>query len=130
LIPGPLILRYNPDATKKEDMSYYECPYCKRNAASLMIFCGPFILSGLNKKCPSCAKAIHIRLSSFLSFYIAIIGFLGIFGIVLPLILLKYIGQSAGVLTLGVAILIVAIQFFVPDILNRYFGIKLFEVKK
>jgi len=110
-------------------MSYYECPYCKRDAASFMIFCGPFILSGLNKKCPSCSKTMRIRLLSFLWFYISIIGFLSVFGVVLPLILSNYLGGSAGFLVLGVAIFLMAIQFFVPDILNTYFGIKLFAPK-
>ena len=110
-------------------MSYYECPYCKRDAASFMIFCGPFILSGLNRKCPSCSKAISIRLLSFLSFYILIIGFLFVFGVGLPLILSNYLGSSPGGLVLGVAIFLMATQFFVPNILNRYFGIKLFEAK-
>ena len=110
-------------------MSYYECPYCKRDAASFMIFCGPFILSGLNKKCPSCLNAIRIRLSSFLSVYFSIIAFLLVFGVVLPLLLSSYSGRSAGSLVLGVAIFLIAIQFFVPDILYKYFGIRLFEAK-
>jgi hypothetical protein len=110
-------------------MSYYECPYCKKDASSFIIFCGPFILSGLDKKCPSCTKTIRIRLLSFLSFYISIIGFLVVFGVVIPLILSNYIGVSTGAIVLGVAIFLIAIQFFVPDILNSLFGIKLFESK-
>ena len=110
-------------------MSYYECPYCKTEVASFKIFCGPFILSGLNKKCPRCSKEIRIKLLSFLSFYVSIILFLSLFGIALPLILSNYIAGSAGRLVLGVAIFLMAIQFFVPGILNRCFGIKLFEPK-
>ena len=55
------------------NMSYIECPYCKRKATSyLNLGNGLFILSG-NKECPHCLGRIKINLSTyFLTFIFGI----------------------------------------------------------
>jgi len=103
-------------------MSYYECPYCKKDAGSFLIFCGPFILSGLERKCPNCSSDIKINLLSFFSFYFAIILVFFLSGILLPLIF--KISTSSAIL--GAALLLLPGQFFVTGILNKTLGTKLF----
>jgi len=110
-------------------MSYYECPYCKKAAETFIIFCGPFIFSGLEIKCPHCSSDIKINLQSFFSFYFAIISVFFLLGILLPLIISQLFKISTSSITLGVAFLLVAGQFFVPGILNKTLGTKLF-IKK
>ena len=50
-------------------MYYYECPYCKRTAASYWSLGNPAFLLNTDKKCPHCFGRLRIRIDSYLLMY-------------------------------------------------------------
>ena len=109
-------------------MSFYECPYCKKPAATFLIYCG-FIFFGSYKRCKHCLKDVRLRIIPFFSFYIAVIVVFLFLGVLLPIGFPRIFGPLGGPFTLLIILILVGIQFFIPDILNYFLGIKLFEKK-
>ncbi|MCD4697713.1 MAG: hypothetical protein K8S16_15925 [Bacteroidales bacterium] len=74
-------------------------------------------------------KDLRLRIIPFFSFYIAVIVVFLFFGVLLPIGFPRVFGPLGGPFTLLVILILVGIPFFIPDILNYFLGIKLFEKK-
>jgi hypothetical protein len=107
-------------------MSFYDCPHCKKPAASFSIYCG-LLFFGSYKKCRHCSGRIKLNMSSFFSFYIFVIVFFSTFGIFIPLLIPGILGPIGGPMTLAAFVFLFGIQFFIPDLVHHFFGIYLFD---
>ena len=103
-------------------MSYYECPFCERDVTSIIAFCTPAIYFDTKKKCPHCSEDIRVKPFSVVSIYLFII----FFGIIFPICIENIFESLKGKVFIVAWIVLVFIQFFIPNILHRLFGIKLF----
>lgn len=103
-------------------MKFYDCPYCKKSTASFAIYCG-FLFSQSNKICRHCSSKLKISLIGFFSFYLVAIVAVGFFIVVLPQIL----SEKYKTLSMAGVFLVIATQFFIPNLVNRLWGLHLFK---
>jgi hypothetical protein len=105
-------------------MKFYDCPYCKKSTASFVIYCG-LLFSKSYKKCRHCSNDINISLLGFFSFYLVAIAIVVFFLLILP----PFLPEELKIISMGGIFILVGIQFFIPDIVNRIFGLHLFKRK-
>ncbi len=105
-------------------MKFYDCPYCIKPTATFVIYCG-LLFSKSYKKCKHCSRDINISLLGFFSFYLVAVATFIFFLLILP----PFLPEKLKAISIGGVFILVASQFFIPNIVNRLFGIHLFKKK-
>ena len=106
-------------------MSYFECPYCKKKTASVISLGNSIFMFNSNKQCNHCFGRIKLKIESLFLFY-AVVTALLILGFVL---ILNFFGDYAGYASYIFLGAIIVGQFYIPDILYKAFGVKIFSPK-